>query len=801
MSEAGNVIKVSRPKRYDPVLAQQAQELHHARRQQAEGERSVPRGGVKSARISSRESLKHDLGLSDIESDSCDSSVEEHVNAVEEPRVSPVIRKEDYELLQQRYMTSLADVHKLGQRERKAVESMHKLKQICHSQSLVMRQSFRRKLEKSEDLIQRLLCALHGVDTSELGDKVDELVASCQQHTEELDTLKRAESSFESKQVDGCASTSAAQLQEKIKSLEAENTILRKCISDLASGEIPMLQPGEVGDGEMREPGVPLKEKYAKAIRIVKATKARIKQVTAEKNELVQLLSEAKHTLDQAKRPNQTPHVASLPSIPSPALPPAVPETADSSAIPHQAEVDQERQLREKAQSQVLALSEQLECLRQRFKEQNSQQASAQTKKMVSYITKIRTGLSAEVEACKSDLAALGEVTQRDLDELNMCVAQVKGSIVDRIKRLNTANKEIERRFEIEYKERRRLLNELQALRGNVRVLCRVRPALAHEADSEVVVKYPREDCVQLRNSKGREKRWEFTKVLSPELTNADIFANVGDLCISVLDGYNVCIFAYGQTGSGKTHTMEGTPEDRGVNFLALEKLFQDVADLHDSQIWNIEIRVSFLEIYNEQIRDLLTENGAGTQRKLEVKNGENGMYVPNLAVIPVDTHDEVLQLMRLGQQNRSVASTDMNTHSSRSHSMLSVYVTCRNYVTKEVTRGKLHLIDLAGSERLAKSGAVGMRKTEAACINKSLSALGDVIHARANKKAHVPYRNSVLTYLLQDSLSRDSKTLMFVQISPVCSNAEESFCSLNFASRVQKVELGKASRHVAKES
>ncbi|CAE7439101.1 Kifc3 [Symbiodinium microadriaticum] len=137
-----------------------------------------------------------------------------------------------------------------------------------------------------------------------------------------------------------------------------------------------------------------------------------------------------------------------------------------------------------------------------------------------------------------------------------------------------------------------------------------------------------------------------------------------------------------------------------------------------------------------------------------------------------------------------------MNEHSSRSHMMLQVVVESVHRTTNQTSRGKMNLVDLAGSERINKSGATGQALKEAQNINKSLSALGDVIAARGAKQAHVPFRNSTLTYLLQDSLSQDSKTLMFVCISPVVYNSEETFCSLNFASRVRSVELGKASKN-----
>ncbi len=167
----------------------------------------------------------------------------------------------------------------------------------------------------------------------------------------------------------------------------------------------------------------------------------------------------------------------------------------------------------------------------------------------------------------------------------------------------------------------------------------------------------------------------------------------------------------------------------------------------------------SLLEIYNEQIRDLLAETQT---EKLKIREGPNGMYVQDLTTVMVDSHEEVLELLAMGEDNRATHSTDMNEHSSRSHCMLSIYVTSTNIAANVTSRGKLHLVDLAGSERVGKSGASGLRLKEAQNINTSLSALGDVISSRANKNAHVPYRNSKLTYLLQDSLQGDSKTLMF---------------------------------------
>uniref|UniRef100_A0A3Q4I773 Kinesin motor domain-containing protein n=1 Tax=Neolamprologus brichardi TaxID=32507 RepID=A0A3Q4I773_NEOBR len=150
--------------------------------------------------------------------------------------------------------------------------------------------------------------------------------------------------------------------------------------------------------------------------------------------------------------------------------------------------------------------------------------------------------------------------------------------------------------------------------------------------------------------------------------------------------------------------------------------------------------------------------------------------------------------VFELGHVNRATACTNLNEHSSRSHALLIITVSGFNTATGNRTLGKLNLVDLAGSERIGKSGAEGSRLREAQCINKSLSALGDVINALRSKHSHVPFRNSRLTYLLQDSLSGDSKTLMMVQVSPLPSNMSESVCSLKFAQRVRSVELSSSS-------
>ena len=348
---------------------------------------------------------------------------------------------------------------------------------------------------------------------------------------------------------------------------------------------------------------------------------------------------------------------------------------------------------------------------------------------------------------------------------------------------------------------RKALFNTIQELKGNIRVYCRVRPLSHRETDSEnSAISFPDSGQLTIVNpEKKSTNTFEFEQVFDEKSTQESVFAEVSDLVTSVLDGYNVCIFAYGQTGSGKTFTMAGPKDNPGVNIRALDRLFVVAGEREVDTEYNIKI--SLLEIYNEKIHDLLSPQGTVP---LKAVQGPHGMTVQDLTYVSVRTKDEVLEALDKGSKNRKVSSTNMNADSSRSHLILSVYVLGRSRfaltsgASKEVM-GKLHLIDLAGSERISRSGVTGDGLKEAQAINSSLSALGNCIAARANKNAHVPYRDSALTYLLQDSLEKNSKTLMFVQVSPNASDASESICSLRFAERVRKVELGKASANVKK--
>lgn len=358
----------------------------------------------------------------------------------------------------------------------------------------------------------------------------------------------------------------------------------------------------------------------------------------------------------------------------------------------------------------------------------------------------------------------------------------------------------LKKKYTAECAVRRRLYNELIELRGNIRVFCRCRPLSADEisrgCSSVVEVDPSQETDLQYVPTEKERKSFKFDHVFGPADDQEAVFAESLPVVRSVMDGFNVCIFAYGQTGTGKTFTMEGIPENRGVNYRALEELFRISEERNSSVAYTFS--VSILEVYNEKIRDLLDDNSEQTSKRLDIKQSADGAQeVPGLVEAPIYTIDGVWEKLKAGARNRSVGSTSVNELSSRSHSLVRVTVTSEQLVTGERSRSHMWLVDLAGSERLAKTEVEGERLKEAKFINKSLSALGDVIAALASKNTHIPYRNSKLTHLLQSSLGGDCKTLMFVQISPSSTDSGETLCSLNFASRVRAIEHGPARKQV----
>ncbi|XP_016312963.1 kinesin-like protein KIF3B [Sinocyclocheilus anshuiensis] len=258
----------------------------------------------------------------------------------------------------------------------------------------------------------------------------------------------------------------------------------------------------------------------------------------------------------------------------------------------------------------------------------------------------------------------------------------------------------------------------------------------------------------------------------------------------SVLLGFNGTIFAYGQTGTGKTYTMEGVPTDperRGVIPNSLQHIFTRISRSQNQQYL---VRVSYIEIYQEEIRDLLCKD---SNKKLELKeNPELGVYVKGLSSVVTKNIKEIEHVMNLGNQSRSVGFTKMNERSSRSHAIFVVTIECSEMGIDgedHIRVGKLNMVDLAGSERQSKTGVEGQRFKEAAKINLSLSALGNVISALVDgKSTHVPYRDSKLTRLLQDSLGGNSKTVMVATVGPAACHYDETLTTLRYANRAKNI-------------
>ncbi|KAI1793440.1 kinesin-domain-containing protein [Ganoderma leucocontextum] len=452
--------------------------------------------------------------------------------------------------------------------------------------------------------------------------------------------------------------------------------------------------------------------------------------------------------------------------------------------------------------------------------------------------------LTAQITAMQAEKAAF----QTEYDR----TAGSRADLALQLERTLKRCEELERETREGETVRRKLHNMVQELKGNIRVFCRVRPVLRSDIlsnatlvvstssigeivdgtaspDLEQEAKMREESMAQLaypdrldhkeimvssssESATGQERKgeWQFTfdRVFEPHSTQAEVFEEISQLAQSCTDGYNVCVFAYGQTGSGKSFTMEGGQSEATTGMIprAVEQVFR-VADELKSKGWQYKMEGQFLEIYNETINDLLGK-GEFDKKKHEIKHEPKTgrTTVTDVNVVPLSSPTQVRTLLSLAQGRRTVAATLMNERSSRSHSVFTLRIRGENALTGESCEGSLNLVDLAGSERLEKSGAASDkdRLKETQSINKSLSALGDVIAALGEKgegkgDKHIPYRNSKLTYLLQNSLSGNSKTLMFLNLSPLATHLNESLCSLRFATKVNNTSIGTAKKQTAK--
>ncbi|XP_031610630.1 kinesin-1 heavy chain-like [Oreochromis aureus] len=318
-----------------------------------------------------------------------------------------------------------------------------------------------------------------------------------------------------------------------------------------------------------------------------------------------------------------------------------------------------------------------------------------------------------------------------------------------------------------------------------IKVVCRFRPLNSAEVarGDQYIPKFKGDDCVLIGG-----KPYYFDRVFQSKTTQEEFYNAVAQKIVKdVLEGYNGTIFAYGQTSSGKTHTMEGKlhdPEMMGI----IPRIVQDIFNYIYSMDENLEfhIKVSYFEIYLDKIRDLLDVS----KTNLPVHEDKNRVpYVKGCTERFVCTPEEVMEAIDEGKNNRSVAVTNMNEHSSRSHSIFLINIKQENSKTEQKLTGKLYLVDLAGSEKVGKTGAEGTVLDEAKMINKSLSALGIVISALAEGSSYIPYRDSKMTRILQDSLGGNCRTTMVICCSPSAYNDAETRSTLLFGQRAKTIK------------
>lgn len=396
--------------------------------------------------------------------------------------------------------------------------------------------------------------------------------------------------------------------------------------------------------------------------------------------------------------------------------------------------------------------------------------------------------------------------------------------MTEKMTNFNARESELLRQIVLQEEVRRSLHNKVIQLSGNIRVFVRVRPSIPSEdatsktanspfsfpsvfdqstpASSSavnvgddltkrfIVATEPTKDRGGL-SQRRKKLKFGFDNVFTPTNTQDDVWEATEPLVQSAIDGYNTCVFAYGQTGSGKTYTMLGSSTNTGIVTQAVKKLFGAKHMLEETSQGRttVEISVELLEVYNEQVRDLVSTkecDGGSGFKKLNISVNSNEALGNTVHV--ATSKEEVSDILAIAQKRRCVKATKSNEESSRSHLIFTM-----NFIVRSSSgerRSKLHICDLAGSERLSKSQAVGSTLKETQHINKSLSTLSNVIEKLQQKSSHVPFRESKLTYLLRNSLGGDSKTLAIVCCNPLAEHFQETTCSLRFAQKLNKVEL-----------
>ncbi|KAG5534424.1 hypothetical protein RHGRI_022523 [Rhododendron griersonianum] len=453
--------------------------------------------------------------------------------------------------------------------------------------------------------------------------------------------------------------------------------------------------------------------------------------------------------------------------------------------------VNEKKLLEERIAGLEKQIAEEVEFLQENF-EQESKATNLQVSELIIKLEEVTRDLAAthsslatkekELSALKNDYKELEELREmkKDIDRKNESTSALLMMQGAQLAELETLYKE-------EQVLRKQYFNTIEDMKGKIRVFCRLRPL----SDKEIAQK--ERNALQTIDEFTVEHQWKddikqhlYDRVFDGIASQEDVFDDARYLVQSAVDGYNVCVFAYGQTGSGKTFTIYGSEDNPGLTPRAASELFRILK--RDSKNVQFSLKVNMVELYQDVLVDLLLPKNS-KRLKLDIKKDSKGMVsIDNVTVVSISTLDELNSIIRRGSEQRHTSGTGTNEHSSRSHVILSIVVESTNLQTQSVARGKLSFVDLAGSERTKKSGSHGVQLKEAQSINKSLSALGDVISALFSGNQHIPYRNHKLTMLMSDSLGGNAKTLMFVNISPAETNLDETNNSLTYASRVRAV-------------
>ena len=396
-----------------------------------------------------------------------------------------------------------------------------------------------------------------------------------------------------------------------------------------------------------------------------------------------------------------------------------------------------------------------------------------------------------EMQSYMSDSKEKAKSTQMELEQLRSKI----DNDTQKHKDMEESVRNMEGMYRREMLLRKKYYNSLEDMKGKIRVYCRMRPISSSEKSEhggETAVSIPDEHSIDVTAQSGMREKvfpFQFDEVFGPASTQEKVFEDTSHVVQSAFDGFNVSVFAYGQTGSGKTFTMIGTEDKPGLAPRCIDQLFE-IRDSIKDRI-DVEMEVYMVELHKKDLIDLLwegvesEEEGMGDVRpELTIRRNTAGtVCIDNVTRRPVNRKDQLRAALEEGNQRRHVSATNMNAESSRSHMILGVCMTCTDRKTNLSTVGKLSLIDLAGSEKVAKTGATGDQLEEGMAINQGLTCLGDVIQKLSTgvSAGHIPYRNHQLTMLLSDSLGGNAKTLMFVNISPCTFNTAETINSLTY--------------------